>query len=79
MSSASQESFSTSQIHPADHDISFSVAPFMPPKSVIYRYFQILKDPQYYSPILITSANAGMAHAHVSPQTHAKIDDRIFS
>ncbi len=80
MSSASHESFSPSQSH-SDHDITFSVTPFMPPKSVIYRYFQILKDPQYYCPILIKTVGATLSRAPVSPQTQTRpdFDNRIFS
>jgi hypothetical protein len=80
MSSASHESFSSSQPH-MDHDITFSVTLFMPPKSVIYRYFQILKDPQYYCPMLIKTADAPLTRAPVSPQTQTQpdFDNRIFS
>ena len=77
MSSTSQDSLSPFQSHTVDHDISFSVAPFMPSKCVIYRYFQILKDPQYYSPVFIPSANSRVVRAPVSPQT--EIDDLICS
>jgi len=79
-SAANHESFSPSQSLP-EHDITFSVSPFMPPKSVIYRYFQILKDPQYYCPMLIKTANATLSRAPVSPQPHTQpdFDNRIFS
>ena len=77
MSSASHESFAS--IHPPlnDHQITFSVARFMPTKCVLYRYFQILKDPQSYCPMLIQTVNTPISRAHVSP--HTEIDDRIFS
>ena len=80
MSSASHESFLPSQSHPG-HDITFSVTLFMPRKCVIYRYFQILKDPQYYCPMLIKTADATLSRAPVSPQPHTQpdFDNRIFS
>jgi len=77
-SAANHESFSPSQSLP-EHDITFSVSPFMPPKSVIYRYFQILKDPQYYCPMLIKTVDATLSRTPVSPQTRSDFDNRIFS